>query len=66
MALALGSNVGDRVANIEGALSYLEQTSDVRIVDTSFLYETAPMYIADQPKFINGACLVRLSSQADK
>jgi dihydroneopterin aldolase/2-amino-4-hydroxy-6-hydroxymethyldihydropteridine diphosphokinase/dihydropteroate synthase len=62
VALALGSNVGDRVANIEGALSYLERKSDVRIVDTSFLYETAPMYVVDQPNFINGACLVRQQS----
>ncbi|KAG8750511.1 trifunctional dihydropteroate synthetase [Serendipita sp. 396] len=58
LALALGSNIGDRVANIEGALSYLESNSDIRIVDTSFLYETRPMYVLDQPKFINGACLV--------
>jgi 7,8-dihydro-6-hydroxymethylpterin-pyrophosphokinase len=50
--------VGDRVANIEGALEFLEQKSDVKIVDTSFLYETLPMYVHDQPRFINGACLV--------
>jgi 7,8-dihydro-6-hydroxymethylpterin-pyrophosphokinase len=50
--------VGDRVANIEGALNFLEQKSDVKIVDTSFLYETLPMYVHDQPRFINGACLV--------
>jgi dihydroneopterin aldolase/2-amino-4-hydroxy-6-hydroxymethyldihydropteridine diphosphokinase/dihydropteroate synthase len=62
VALALGSNIGDRVANIEGALSYLERNSDVRIVDTSFLYETQPMYVSDQPKFINAACLVRIQS----
>ncbi|KAG8835842.1 trifunctional dihydropteroate synthetase [Serendipita sp. 399] len=58
VAMALGSNMGDRLANIEGALSYLEHNSDIRIVDTSFLYETGPMYLPDQPKFINGACLV--------
>lgn len=31
----------------------------VTIVNTSFLYETAPMYVKDQPRFVNGACLVR-------
>ncbi|PVG01625.1 Dihydropteroate synthase [Serendipita vermifera] len=61
VALALGSNIGDRVANIEGALSYLERNSDVRVVDTSFLYETQPMYVSDQPKFINAACLISSS-----
>lgn len=30
------------------------------ITDTSFLYETAPMYVTDQPAFINCGCLVRV------
>ena len=57
-ALALGSNLGDRFGNIERALRMLEQQHGIKIVDTSFLYETAPMYVTDQPKFVNGACLV--------
>ena len=28
------------------------------VVDTSFMYETAPIYVEDQPKFINCACMV--------
>lgn len=68
--IALGSNVGDRFYNIEYALRLLEDpakcipdvelglTPAVFVVDTSFLYETAPMYVTDQPAFINGACLV--------
>lgn len=68
--LALGSNLGDRFYNIEYALRLLEEPSRftsevdliaspcVTIVDTSFLYETAPMYVIDQPAFINGACMV--------
>jgi dihydroneopterin aldolase/2-amino-4-hydroxy-6-hydroxymethyldihydropteridine diphosphokinase/dihydropteroate synthase len=69
-AIAIGSNLGDRFANIEEALRLLEDAEllaslndfekpVLRIVDTSFLYETAPMYVTDQPDFINGACLVR-------
>jgi dihydroneopterin aldolase/2-amino-4-hydroxy-6-hydroxymethyldihydropteridine diphosphokinase/dihydropteroate synthase len=65
-ALALGSNVGDTFANIEAALRLLEDPGlvaahpggRIEIVDTSFLYETEPMYFSNQPKFINGACLV--------
>ncbi|KAJ3566693.1 hypothetical protein NP233_g6841 [Leucocoprinus birnbaumii] len=72
-ALALGSNLGDRFYNIEYALRLLEEplrfTSEadlgpspqLAIVDTSFLYETAPMYVTDQPAFINGACLIETS-----
>jgi hypothetical protein len=55
--LALGSNVGDRFVNIERALQILEKEG-VRIVDTSYLYETKAMYHEDQPSFINGACAV--------
>lgn len=65
-AIALGSNLGDRFANIELALRLLEaldtsQEAKVTIIDTSFMYETAPMYVTDQPAFINCACLVSLS-----
>lgn len=68
-AIALGSNLGDRFANIEFALRVLETPgvhynrlsagAYVNVVDTSFMYETAPMYVSDQPKFINCACMVR-------
>ncbi|KAI0032075.1 Dihydropteroate synthase [Vararia minispora EC-137] len=66
-AIAIGSNVGDTFANIEAALRLLEDPALVssrpgaraEIVNTSFLYETEPMYVADQPRFINGAFLLR-------
>ena len=67
-ALALGANLGDRFANIELALRLLEtppkggDISKAMVVDTSFMYETAPMYVTDQPKFINCACMVRMFS----
>ena len=69
--LGLGSNLGDRFANIELALRILEtpgvhysrfaEDAFVHVVDTSFMYETEPMYVSDQPKFINCACLVCLA-----
>lgn len=70
-AIALGSNLGDRFANIEWALRLLEAPDHIdgldepyaTVVDTSFLYETEPMYETDQPKFINCACLVSLVGQ---
>ncbi|KAJ7130130.1 Dihydropteroate synthase-like protein [Mycena epipterygia] len=67
-ALALGSNLGDRFYNIELALRLLEapqailgpEDADATIVvtDTSFMYETAPMYVTEQPSFINCACMI--------
>ncbi|WFC97214.1 trifunctional dihydropteroate synthetase [Malassezia brasiliensis] len=56
--LALGSNLGDRVAHIDAALTRLDAHPDVRVVDTSFLYETQPMYYVEQPRFLNGACRI--------
>ncbi|CAJ1944535.1 unnamed protein product [Cylindrotheca closterium] len=60
--LAVGSNLGDRFQNIAVALDLLCDSSfdkssylDSRLVRTSFLYSTAPMYVTDQPQFMNGA-----------
>ncbi|KAI0046781.1 Dihydropteroate synthase [Auriscalpium vulgare] len=72
VAIALGSNLGDRFANVEHALRLLEQpmlfiTGDdtqspsepyITVVDTSFMYETAPMYVTEQPSFVNCACMI--------
>lgn len=56
--IALGSNVGDRLDNIENACREMDADPDIRIVRTSPLYETHPMYVADQDSFLNGACEV--------
>lgn len=57
-AIALGSNVGDRIANIEKAVKALGEADECKLVDTSFLYETEPMYMTNQGRFINGACRI--------
>lgn len=49
--LALGSNLGDRGANLEAAIHAL--AARVWIDDLSAVYETAPMYVTDQPAFLN-------------
>jgi dihydroneopterin aldolase / 2-amino-4-hydroxy-6-hydroxymethyldihydropteridine diphosphokinase / dihydropteroate synthase len=91
--LAIGSNVGDRVANIKAALRLLQAVPDpaaaaaaaaagaagsssaavaddlsptgrkrrrpfLTVKETSFLYETPPAYVLDQPPFLNGALAV--------
>ncbi|KND04741.1 dihydropteroate synthase [Spizellomyces punctatus DAOM BR117] len=63
--LAIGSNLGNRAQNIEGALCRLEGSPAIQIVDTSFLYETTPMYVADQPNFLNAAVKVRTSLEPE-
>jgi 2-amino-4-hydroxy-6-hydroxymethyldihydropteridine diphosphokinase len=55
--IALGSNLGDRKETLERALKLL-QASGVRIQDVSGLYESEPMYVEQQPQFLNAVCKV--------
>jgi 2-amino-4-hydroxy-6-hydroxymethyldihydropteridine diphosphokinase len=50
--LSLGSNVGDRAANLRVALRHLESYK-LRIVRLSSLLETEPVDLKDQPRFLN-------------
>ncbi|KAL1632372.1 trifunctional dihydropteroate synthetase [Neofusicoccum ribis] len=56
--VALGSNLGDRIAMIEQACNVMESQGDIRIERTSSLWETKAMYVEDQGNFVNGACEV--------
>lgn len=58
--LALGSNVGDRGAMIEAACQSMTDRG-IRVLRTSHLYETEPMYVEDQDKFLNGVCQVSVT-----
>jgi 2-amino-4-hydroxy-6-hydroxymethyldihydropteridine diphosphokinase len=49
--LALGSNIGNRLANIKNALSNF--TPQLEVKKKSSVYETPPWGYADQPAFLN-------------
>lgn len=55
--IAVGSNLGDRVAAVRGARAELERRLQVPVV-ASRMFRTAPMYIEDQPEFVNAAFAV--------
>ncbi|KAI8632151.1 Dihydropteroate synthase [Xylariaceae sp. FL1651] len=55
--IALGSNLGDRVAMIEQACREMDARG-IKVKRTSSLWETEPMYVLDQDRFVNGACEV--------
>ena len=57
--LGLGSNLGDRQANLEAALRLLHQRQGV--VAVSSVYETAPWGHLEQPDFLNCACAITAS-----
>jgi 2-amino-4-hydroxy-6-hydroxymethyldihydropteridine diphosphokinase len=49
--LGLGSNLGGREENLKRALAAL--APEISVTKTSKMYETAPMYVTDQPEFLN-------------
>jgi len=53
--IALGSNLGGRVKWIEKACKQLSARG-IKVKRTSCLWETEPMYVANQENFVNGAC----------
>ncbi len=51
--LALGSNVGDRLANLRQAVHLLSSTPGISVLRTAGVYETEPVGVHDQPWFLN-------------
>jgi len=55
VALALGSNLGDRLEFLRRAKKALGACIDIKAV--SSVYETKPAYVTDQPPFLNAVVL---------
>ena len=58
--LALGSNIGDREANLRDAVDRLA-SDEIHVLRRSSLYETAPQEMLDQPSFLNAVVEVETS-----
>ncbi|KAH7437098.1 hypothetical protein KP509_05G055900 [Ceratopteris richardii] len=58
VVIALGSNMGDRVETFDKALNMMKKAG-VQVVCHAGLYESAPAYVTDQPKFLNSAVRAR-------
>ena len=73
--LALGSNLGDRLANLQGGLDALLAGPGLTAVAVSGVYETAPVGGPEQPDYLNAvlvadttlpaAALLRRCQQAE-
>jgi 2-amino-4-hydroxy-6-hydroxymethyldihydropteridine diphosphokinase len=57
--IGLGSNLGDRYINLQNALDALAFFSQIEKV--SPIYETEPVYILEQPRFLNCVCQMTCS-----
>jgi dihydroneopterin aldolase / 2-amino-4-hydroxy-6-hydroxymethyldihydropteridine diphosphokinase len=56
--IGLGSNLGDRLQNIDSAKKKLLSSIPVRILKEGSIEETEPVDYFDQPKFINQVILI--------
>ena len=52
--LGIGSNLGDRQANMKKALKLLSDTLQIELA--SSIYETEPVGYVEQPMFLNAVC----------
>lgn len=57
IVLSLGSNIGDRLGNLEEACRLLEERK-IRILKTSQVYESEPVGFSDQDAFLNQVLLI--------
>jgi 2-amino-4-hydroxy-6-hydroxymethyldihydropteridine diphosphokinase len=56
--LGLGSNLGDRLAHLQGAVDGLGATPGVTVVEVSPVYETAPVGGPPQDDYLNAVVAV--------
>ena len=59
-AIALGSNLGDSLAILEGALSSLDRVPGMRLLARSSWYRSAPVGPI-QPDYLNGCVLLEVT-----
>ena len=63
--VALGSNLQDREGRIDAATDYLAALSRTPLL-RSHLYDTPPMYLEQQPRFLNGVARMTTNLSADE
>ena len=51
--LSLGSNIGDREANLAGAITIIEEYPENNNLRSASFYSSDPLFNTDQPEFLN-------------
>lgn len=59
--IGIGSNLGDRKANIEKAVKLVKLIKGVKVQKSSSIYETKPVAGPPQGKFLNGVLKIKTS-----
>ena len=57
--LAVGSNLGDRNANLDSVCLEIEKNKEIQLLAKSDYIETKPYGVLDQPDFLNGAIKIK-------
>lgn len=57
--LGLGSNLGDKEAQLKEAIKRLNNVNNITVVNTSSVYLTAPMGVTRQPDFYNAVIEIK-------
>ncbi len=63
--IAVGANLGDRLAGCRQGVDLLEQVDGIRVLQHSRYYYTAPMEYEDQPWFVNAVFSVKTGLEPD-
>ena len=64
--LSLGTNLGDRFANLQTAFHLLRSYDGIIVEELSSIYETDPVGYTDQPAFLNMVIQVSTSLSAEE
>ncbi len=59
--IALGSNVGDKVSNLQTAVRLINTSDEIKVLEASSIYETKPYGVKDQSNFLNAVIKVSTS-----
>ena len=62
--IGLGSNLGDRLSNLQGAIDRLNRAEGIAVTAVSHVYETAPIGGPEQPDYLNAAIAIETDRDA--
>jgi len=61
--LGLGANLGDRRGYLRDAIALLDAAAGVNVCRLSGVYETEPVGVTDQPKFLNQVVEIEIADE---
>lgn len=64
--ISLGSNLGDRAGQLEAALRILQRTAGIELRAASPVYETDPVGVRGQPRFLNQVAEIETSLEPER